>query len=602
MILTALNDYYERLAAQGQAPQPGFSSENISCALVFSADGESIQIDDLRVNDAKSKPRPRGLYVPVDKRRTSGIHAYPLWDKTAYALGATAGNGKRLADEHTAFKKRQQHLFGASEDSELRAFLMLLEAWRPEIFATLPGYRDDMLDANLVFRLDGQHHYLHEHAPARELWQQALREGKGTLGPCLVTGERSPLGTNHPAIRNVNGAQSSGASLISFNSNAYESYDHKGQANASISQKAIFGYTTALNHLLRRENDNHQRLTIGDATVVFWAHAADAAQAEAAEQFFFTVLNEPPSDEQEAARLKTALDRVADGIAPDATDLGLAGATRFYVLGLAPNAARLSVRFWCVNTLEQIIRHFARHQRDLALEPAPWKSALPPIWRLLYAVAPNRDGRAKADDIPPQLAGEMARAIFTGQRYPRSLLANLVMRFRNDGEITGVRVALCKAVLARNARLSVRSNASSQEIPVSLDPHSTHPGYLLGRLFAELESAQKHAIPNTNATISDRYYGAASATPASVFPLLLRNVKNHLAKLRKGSDKEQAIAGAINRNIGEIVDGLSEHFPKSLKIEDQGRFAIGYYHQSRARFAKREHANTTEKTTRGETT
>lgn len=589
MILTALNDYYERLAARQQVPQPGFSTENITFALIFSARGEPLQIDDLRITDDRNKTRARPLFVPVDKRRTSGIHAYALWDKTAYALGVTAGDGKRLADENAAFNERQRTLFGASDDPELSAYLALLAAWRPEMFHTLPGYQDELLDKNLVFRLDGEQHYLHEHPPAREAWLDALTSDESATGPCLVTGEHAPLGTDHPPIRNVNGAQSSGASLISFNAGAYESYGHKGQTNASMSQQAIFGYSTALNHLLRRNNDNHQRLTVGDATVVFWARAADAAQAEAAEMFF-KALNEPPTDEQEAARLKTALDRVAEGTALAETDLGLAGDTQFYILGLAPNAARLSVRFWCVNTLEQLTRHFARHQQDLALDPLPWKGALPPIWRLLYAVAPSRDGRAKAEDIPPHLAGEITRAVFTGQRYPQSLLSNLVMRFRNDGDISGIRVALCKAVLMRSARLSMREESSIQEIPVSLDPQSTHPGYRLGRLFAELENAQARAIPHTNATIADRYYGAASATPASVFPLLLRNVKNHLAKLRKGSDKDQAIAGAISRNIREIVDGLDERLPKSLKIEDQGRFAIGYYHQMQARFAKRKDA------------
>lgn len=506
MILTALNDYYERLAARERVPQPGFSTENVTFALVFSAQGQPLQIDDLRIPDDRNKARARALFVPVDKRRTSGIHAYALWDKTAYALGVTAGEGKRLEDEHAAFNERQRGLFGASDDRELWAFLALLNAWRSEMFYTLPGYQDELLDKNLVFRLDGEQHYLHEHPPARQAWIEAIAAEKSAKGPCLVTGEHEPLGTEHPPIRNVNGAQSSGASLISFNAGAYESYGHRGQANASISQQAIFGYSTALNYLLRRDNDNHQRLTIGDATVVFWARAADAVQAEAAEMFF-KALNEPPTDAQEAARIKTALDRVAEGTALAETELGLAGDTQFYILGLAPNAARLSVRFWLVNTLEQLTRHFALHQKDLTLEPSPWKSALPPVWQLPSAVAPIYKGKPKYDDIPPHLAGELARAVFTGQRYPQSLLSNLLMRFRNDGEITGTRVALCKAVLTRSARLSARQESSKQEIPVSLDPHSTHPGYLLGRLFAELENAQARAIPNTNATISDRYYG-----------------------------------------------------------------------------------------------
>ncbi|MFC0269046.1 type I-C CRISPR-associated protein Cas8c/Csd1 [Kushneria aurantia] len=584
MILSALNDYYQRLAAQGKVPQPGFSSEKISFALVFSREGRPLQIDDLRDTSAK-KPRPRSLQVPVDKRRTSGIHAYPLWDKTAYALGATAGEGKRLNEEHKAFRVRQHELLEGAEAAELCAFLALIEQWRPEHLQTLSGYSEEVLDSNIVFRLDGEHRFLHDHPEARRRWSEALEDGDGdVVGQCLVTGELAPLGTDHPAIRNINGAQSSGASLISFNSDAYESHGHKGQSNAAISKTAIFGYATALNYLSRRDADNRQRLQFGDTTVLFWARANDTAQAEAAEHVF-AVLNDPPTDEQEAARLQTALARIAAGAALADTELGLAGDTQFFVLGLAPNAARLSVRFWYVDTLEQLMRHAAFHQQDLSLDPSPWRGVLPPIWRLLYATAPSRDGRAKAEDIPPQLAGEMARAIFTGRRYPQSLLGNIVMRLRNDGDISGVRVALCKAVLARNARLA--SRLSSQEVPVSLDPNVTHPGYLLGRLFAELESAQREALgKEINATIRDRYYGAASATPANVFPMLTRNVVHHFARIRK--DRRENVAYSIEKRIGEIMQKLPVQFPKNLSLQDQGQFAIGYYQQKWTRRSSHE--------------
>jgi CRISPR-associated protein Csd1 len=198
----------------------------------------------------------------------------------------------------------------------------------------------------------------------------------------------------------------------------------------------------------------------------------------------------------------------------------------------------------------------------------------------LYATAPSRDGKAKAEDIPPQLAGEMARAILTGRRYPRSLLANTVMRFRADGDVSGIRVALCKAVLTRDLRLNV--TGIEEEIPMNLDRESTNPAYRLGRLFAELEHVQKAALGGVNASIKDRFFGAASATPASVFPVLLRNTQHHLSRLKK--DKP-GLAHVMEREISEIVGGLEAQFPRSLRIEEQGRFAIGYYHQANARFA-----------------
>lgn len=589
MILTALNDYYQRLAEDEKVPLPGFSSEKVSFCLVFSLDGDPVQIIDLRDASGK-KPRPSPYQVPVDKRRTSGIHAYPLWDKTAYALGVTAGEGKRLVDEHAAFKSRQSVLFSESDDPELSAFLRLLDKWKPERLAELPGYSEEVLDTNVIFRLDGQRQYLHENREARRLWSASLESDGGVSGQCLITGEIAPLGTDHPAIRGVRDAQSSGASLVSFNSDAYESYGFSKNQNASVSKAAIFGYSTALNHLLRGDAVNRQRLQIGDATVVFWAKASDRVHAEAAEGFF-AMLNEPPSDEQEAAKLGMLLEQVSEGRPLVELDPMLEADTQFFVLGLAPNAARLSVRFWYVDRLERLAQHYAWHHQDMSLEPSPWKGMMPGAWRLALQTAPIHGDRPKSEDVLPQLAGELMRSILSGARYPRSLLNNIVMRFRNDGEISGIRVALCKAVLAREGRLAVHSKATTQEVPVSLDPHSTHPGYLLGRLFAELENAQRGALgKEVNATIRDRYYGAASATPASVFPMLLRNVQHHLSNMRK-KDKG-GLAHTIENEIGAIVDGLGDRFPRSLRIEDQGRFAIGYYHQSRARFAKKDNAAT----------
>lgn len=331
---------------------------------------------------------------------------------------------------------------------------------------------------------------------------------------------------------------------------------------------------------------------------MFWANAQTSQAAQAAESFF-AVLNQPPSDEQEASKLGSLLAQVADGrplkdVAPE-----LEPETQFYVLGLAPNAARLSVRFWLVDSLEYLTKHYAQHYRDLDLQPAPWKGIAPSVWWLTLQTAPIHGARPKSEDVLPQLAGEMMRAIITGQRYPRPLLTSVVMRFRSDGNINGLRVALCKAVLGREARLTTHLNSNKQEISVSLDKSSTHPGYLLGRLFAELENAQRGALgKELNATIKDRYYGAASATPASVFPMLLRNVQNHLSSMRK-KDKG-GIAYTIESEISQIIDGLGNTFPRSLGIEEQGRFAIGYYHQSQTRFAKKDNANSDEQSEQGD--
>jgi len=595
MILSSLNDYYQRLLTQDVGiALPGYSQEKISYVLVLSPEGELVDVQDVRVQVGK-KRQPRLISAPQPEKRTSGVKSNFLWDKTSYVLGVSAKDGGRAAQEHQAFKALQCALLADSADPGLQALLKFLAQWTPEQFQP-PLFNAEMLDSNLVFRLDGQLQYLHDTPAAQVIWRRLQAGADSKEGLCLVTGQRLPLARLHPAIKGVNGAQSSGASIVSFNLESFSSYGKSQGDNAPVSEQAAFAYTTVLNHLLRRDDSNHQRLQIGDASVVFWAETANVEQADAAETLLWEMLDPPADDASETEHLRQALAAVASGRALRELDPALEDDTRLYVLGLAPNASRLSIRFWETVSLGSFARRLAEHFQDLALQPQPWKTE-PALWRLLLATAPSRDGKAKAEDVSPQLAGELTRAILTGSRYPRSLLNQIIMRLRADGDISGVRVALCKAVLARDLRLGVKG--IKEEIPMSLDKQASNPGYRLGRLFAVLEGAQHNALGGkVNATIRDRYYGAASATPAMVFPMLLRNTQNHLGKLRK---EKPGLAVTLEKEISEIIDGLPPQFPRSLRLEDQGRFAIGYYHQSTARFtnSKDEAADTTESTEQG---
>ena len=304
---------------------------------------------------------------------------------------------------------------------------------------------------------------------------------------------------------------------------SFTSYGKSQGDNAPVSEQAAFAYTTVLNHLLRRGEHNRQRLQIGDTSIVFWAEAADGQEAEQAvraESLLADLLDDRPSDDQEAARIRIELEKVQKGRPLSDIDPRLEEDTRMYVLGLAPNASRISIRFWEVGTLGLFARRLAEHAHDFALEPRPWKTA-PSAYRVVLATAPHREGSApKMDDAMSNLVGEFMRAVLTGRPYPRSLLANVLMRMRSDGHLSGLRVGICKGILARERRLGI--NSDKEEISVSLDKESTNAAYRLGRLFAVLESAQRQALGGqVNATIRDRYYGAASATPASVFPMLL---------------------------------------------------------------------------------
>lgn len=581
MILQSLARYYRRLIdndTNGVAPY-GFSPEKISYAILLSPDGKCAQVQDVR-DSAGKKLIPRMLEVPQPPKRGSNIAPAFLWGKTSYVLGVSAAS-KRADKEHEAFKALHEDVLADTDDPGLKAFLTFLRGWTPERFA-LPDFSGDMLGANFVFRLDGENTYLHERPAAQAIRARLLDAGGDEASAvCLVSGERASLARLHPAIKGVSGAQSSGASIVSFNLDAFTSYGKSQGANAPVSEQAAFAYTTALNYLLRPGAHNRQRLQVGDTTVVFWAEAKaeDAEAAAGAEGTLADMLDPPVNDTNQTARVRRVLEGIARGRPLAEIDPELAEGTRMYVLGLVPNASRLSIRFWLVDTLDELTRRIVQHRIDLSLAPSPWKTE-PSMWRLALATAPSRDGRAKSEDIPPQLAGELMRAILTGGRYPGSLLANTVMRLRADGDVSGVRVALCKAVLARN----LRTQSFQEEVPVSLNTQSTQQGYLLGRLFAVLEYAQRSALGGqVNATIRDRYYGAASATPASIFPILLRSIQNHLSRLRK---ERPGQAVNLEKDIRDIVAGLPDRFPRSLRIEDQGRFAIGYYHQSQAHFTK----------------
>lgn len=581
MILAALSDYYEHLlecGAAGVSPA-GYSQEKISYEILLAADGRVVDVNDIRDTSGK-KPFPRSLSVPQPEKRTVGIKSNFLWDKTSYVLGVSAVS-KRADKEHAAFLALHHESLSGDSDAGIKAFLAFLQGWAPVRFSE-PPFSEEMLDANIVFRLDGERGYLHERPAARALRARLLAaDDGGREGICLVTGERQTLARLHPSIKNVNGAQSAGASIVSFNLDSFSSYGKSQGENAPVSEQAVFAYTTVLNYLLRRDEHNHQRLQIGDATVVFWAQADDSQQTEAAEDLLKAFFDPPSDDGQETHRLRIVLEAVAQGRPISGLALGLDEGTRIFVLGLAPNASRLSIRFWQTDTLDVFVKRLAQHFQDLLLEPSPWRTP-PAVWRLLLATAPSREGKSKSEDVPPQLAGELTRAVLTGSRYPRSLLSNVIMRFRVDGDISGVRVALCKGVLARERRLGVKG--VNEEVPVSLDTNNTDAGYLLGRLFSMLENIQSAALgKQINATIRDRYYGAASATPAIVFPMLIRNAQNHLSRVRK--DKS-GFAVNLEKQVGEIVDRLGPIFPKSLRIESQGHFAIGYYHQKQAHYTR----------------
>ena len=569
-VLEALARHYDRLRARGEVPPYGFSRERISCAVELSDAGEAVAVSPLPKRSG-STPGPTVCEVPQAVRRTSRPAANFLWDKTAYALGVKRDPVTRKVRpahrEHRTFRALHEALLTDAGDDALRALLRFLRAWDPSDYGALP-HAEAMLGLNVIFRLEGDRQWLHERPAAKRIWAEHLARTVPARGTCLVTGARAPIALVHPAVRGVRGAHPAGAALVTFNLDTFGSYGKTRGANAPVSMHAAFAYASALDALLAI--DSRQRVRIGGMTVVFWAETtAGDGTAPEAERLLSAAIGEPPAAAEAASAAAGTLEAIARGEPPAHATPRVSPGTRLHVLGLAPNVGRLSVRLWHVDTFGALARRIVEHRDDLRLEPAPWRT-LPPARRLLCETAPRR----KADDIPPALGPALLRAILGGTRYPRALLGAVITRMRAEKAVTGARAAICRACLARDHRLGYER----EDAPMSLNREETHPAYRLGRLFAVYERVQRAALGTVNATIRDRYFGAASATPATVFPLLARKCVHHLATLRK-SEHRRRLAHWYEREIDAIHDGLGTAFPRSLRLEDQGRFALGYHHQ-----------------------
>ncbi|WP_375463940.1 type I-C CRISPR-associated protein Cas8c/Csd1 [uncultured Methylobacterium sp.] len=574
-ILAALARAYDRLADRREVPPFGYARTTIGFCVVLAPDGRPAFLPvDLRDGSGKRMVGAR-LNVPTPLvQRTSGIAPNFLWDKTAYSLGVTAQEGKRTALEHRAFVAFNRAAIASSHDGGLRTFALFLDKWQPSDFLAL-GWPEEMKDENVVFALEDTYRedFLHERPAAMDIWPTLLTKDGASEAVCLITGERSRIARSHFPIKGVWDAQSSGAYLVSYNASAFESYGHKEGDNAPVSEAAAFAYTSALNRMLERDSPN--RIQIGDASTVFWADASGAEVShQVVEAGFGRMMGATRIDEGgQDNKIRPVLERLQAG-EPTDFDLALFKGVRFHVLALAPNAARLSVRFWLDDDFGEVARHYTRHVQAMRIAPPPREGA-PSIWRCLIETAVLR----KSENIPPNLAGEWLRAILTGRPYPRTLLATVLMRIRADGDVNALRVAMLKAVLIRNAR---------KEVPVSLDPDNTAQGYLLGRLFATYERIQTEALPGLNATIRDKFYGSASATPRKTFPVLDRGSANHLAKLAKDKKGYAVVLERLLMSIMEHLNPDEDPFPAFLAAEQQSLFAVGYYHQKHEFFRRKD--------------
>lgn len=576
MILQALAQLYERRSLDPdparRLPSPGLEEKDLPFIVELRADGRPIQLRDTRQLDGK-KLRAQSFVVPQGVKKTSGVLANLLWETAEYALGVSSkGDSPRLREQAAAFRARVQALEAhAGGDAGLTALIAFLAAPQLDILKASPHWAA-MLNVNALvsFELQGDADFLICQRPAV---QSAIKAFAASQSPseqalCLVDGQMRPIARLHSAIKGVWGAKSAGANIVSFNLDAFDSYGKAQGQNAPVGEDAMFAYTTALNALLERKSRN--RVQVGDASTVFWADAPHPFDGDFTLADLFAESDNPDKG-RDAVR---ALYAAAHSGAMPAEQAD----TRFFVLGLSPNAARISIRFWLprmrfAELAPRLVQHFDDIRIVRCFDSDP---ATPSLFRLLTSVALQ----GKADNIPSRLAGEWMRAILEDLSPPAGLLNAAVQRCKAEQEVSYLRACVLKAWLNRQAR---HANSS---FPVffkeTLDMNHPSPAYRLGRLFATLERIQEQAQPGINATIRDRYYGAASTTPVTVFTTLLRLKNAHLKKLtvRMGVYFEKL--------IGEILAPLEAAigFPRQLTLPQQGEFALGYYHQRQVFFTK----------------
>ncbi len=587
MILQALVDYYDRRCASldpaRRLPAYGLEDKPIPFVIELEADGRLRQLRDTRQADGK-RLRAQIFLVPQGEKKTSGVKANLLWDSAEYVIGME--RGRKGGGELTPAQAFRQRIDGlpqeALDDAGVRAVIAALDradwtvlrahaAW-PDIEATNPV---------LTFALTGDHGELVCQRPAVVRASQAkTATDDAPEGWCLVEGGRRPVARLHAAIKGVRDAQTSGANVVSFNARAFESYgktERQGE-NAPVGERAAFAYTTALNALLGRDSPN--KVQIADATTVIWADRDDSIEPE-----LIALFGDDPDAHVDAVRKRLA-GAATGALGDDDTAL------RFFVLGLAPNASRIAVRFWFHDTFERMGPRILHHFDDLRIVRASDRdAATPAMYWLMRSIAPQ----GKAENVPPRLAGEWLRAILEGTPYPPALLNAAVNRCRAEqasdsfgGNVPYLRAAILKACINREHRRRHGLPPGFQFIREELDVNQTDPAYRLGRLFAVLERIQSAAQPGINATIRDRYYGAASSTPSAVFPTLMRLKNSHLKKLtpRLEAFFEKLVGGIC----GSVEQPALAEFPRQLDLHAQGLFALGYYHQRQSLYAGKQAA------------
>ena len=579
MILQSLMQYYESLAEEGKVPRMGWCHAKVSCAIDLNEDGQVKAIIPLKESEMFGKKEvwvPKQMNVPQMVVRSSGISANFLCDNSKYMLGIDSkGTSQRIKECFMAARDKHCSILQDSEGRMAKAIIRYFETWNPDnadVNPVIKAHWEDLTDGgNLIFCLKSE--YAQEDEEIKKIWHIYQENNSGLVdGICLVTGEKAEISRIHRGIKGVPGAQSSGAALVSFNAPAFESYGKEQSYNAPVGKYAEFAYTTALNYLLSEKKYTFQ---LGDSMVVYWAESAQTQYQDILKNFFNSSIDNQKELEKIFGNLK-------NGLAVDIDDVKIDLNQRFYILCLAPNAARLSIRFFYENSFGNILTNLSKNYERMAIVKPEWKNEYLSIQEMLTETGNNK---LKDKKLVSNMASLVLRDILMDDRYPTGLYTEVLARIRAEqGGITYGRAAIIKAYLIKNY------NMKEGEKYMGLNEKCNEQAYVLGRLFAILELIQKDANPGINSTIKDRYFNSACATPASGFPILIKLKNSHLKKIERGStglkiQYEKTITELMGKlNMAETQIG----FPRRLSLEEQGKFMLGYYHQVQKRYEKKE--------------
>lgn len=578
MLLQSLVKLYEAWAEKGEIEKLGWNPVKISYGISLDEEGNVDEIIHLKTNAPKgNKEIPSLISLPMPVKRSVGVASNFLYDNATYVFGYDNSNKPDRAKQcFDCFRSVGNKVLENSDDefsTVIKKFLQKdysefenLSDLLTELNCTETTV-DDILNkgANLLLMPLGK--FPTDSKAICKSWNSYYEHSDAPKGVCLVTGKDDHIAKLHPVIKGIRGAQAAGASLVSFNATAFDSYGKENGYNAPVSEYAAFAYTSALNKLV---SDNDHRVFSGDTTVVCWTEDGESAYQDV----FASIFNS--DDEVKQKDLHDTIVSIVNGNEVKWEGIPLNPSNNFYILGISPNSARLSVRFFIQNTFGKVMENLLKNQQRMEMvKPGFEKFNYIPLWRILGETV-NKKSRDKK--CKPHLAGDVLNSIINDYNYPSTLYYGILGRISAEQNINWVKASVLKAYLLKNY-----DSKYKEEITVDYNENSNNKAYLLGVLFSNLEEIQNTANPGIKSTIRDRYFTAASSTPSRVFPILIDLAQNHIKKIPNVGAKVNC-----QKMLTETMSKLGDKFPNRLKLDEKGMFQLGYYQRTQERFTGKE--------------